>query len=295
MFYKLRKELKRIPSKTNTRIRCALIILLTIIIFSALKPKRLHKPTCTFSFVVRNRDQFIRDGIKYFDRFSTKCETSNLIVVENNSHDNSYDILRSFAKNRDDILIDTFDERYVKKEGHVDSGGKVCKSTQIDKRVANLAFVRNRVLQHVDAKVDFFIVMDIDITIGWKGFNDTIDIMMNDNVIPAICANGVNNGTFWDVFAFRDDVFQWDSTKGTVWMVDLAFLTAQHNRVSDELESMKLKPVDSCFSGITVYRGDHIRGCKYSGFCGTCEHVYFNQCVRKNKKMLINRDLVVHY
>jgi hypothetical protein len=42
--------------------------------------------------------------------------------------------------------------------------------------------------------------------------------------------------------------------------------------------------VESCFSGLAVYRGDLFDGCNYTSTDGDCEHVHMHRCMRRTRE-----------
>lgn len=51
-------------------------------------------------------------------------------------------------------------------------------------------------------------------------------------------------------------------------------------------ESAPPVTVESCFSGLAVYRGDMFSKCNYSSPDGDCEHVHIHRCMRSEREAM---------
>lgn len=100
------------------------------------------------------------------------------------------------------------------------------------------------------------------------------------------CANGISDSYYemYDKFAFRREAdHRTEKVFGQNEFKDVAVYWNQY------LPSKKfffkptepVLPVDSCFGGLVIYKKRVISGCMYDSIKLDCEHVLFNECIRR--------------
>lgn len=184
------------------------------------------------------------------DELKARFEDYRIVIYENNSKDNTKELLKAWAAKDPKILI--ISEKVSQK--------KLCKMTKThtSHRTEKIARARNIVLDEIMKKSydDFpYVVMaDLDMN-PWdvQGIVDTINNTAYE--WDAVCANGS-----YDRYAFRNEEYPLGAELlgkkywSHVWDFDL--------HLSKEGE---WKKVYSAFGGLAVYKRDAMKGCRYEG------------------------------
>lgn len=98
-----------------------------------------------------------------------------------------------------------------------------------------------------------------------------------------VCANGVLRNSEWHYDRFALRARGWYDIDVRAGDGDAARPSpGSHHVCFDPLlpQSGLAYPVDSCFGGLAIYRRAALRGCRYSGEGGECEHVMLHRCMR---------------
>lgn len=232
----------------------------------------LGKNICEKSKVViislaRNCEKNLQKSIDQIIKL--KSQDFQFFIYENNSIDNTKDILIESAKKKSSITIslNTDDTPYLTDDSR--------------ERTINLAGYRNTCLEWVKnncANFNYTIVLDLDADLGFSvnGIYNSISWL---NKIPKSSGMGsyslyLNNKNFfhYDSFAFR--LRDWnESTKNR-----------QREKCFHQFHpKIGFPPVElnSCFGGLSVYKTEIFVNGKYDGSIG-CEHVLFHKSLKKN-------------
>lgn len=272
--------------------------------------KYLKTKTVLVAGLLRNCRENIVRLQAFYHELTKHCKESLMVIVENDSTDGTRDELLRWREDDPSVTVlcasssssaasnqrecPVTDERYTKEYSKSPSHA----------RIQKMAFLRNVYLRHIqglDKKIDFVLVMDMDLqgNLFMDGLCDTVAHMEEDPRIDAIACNGMmmascslsaTNLTYYDSFAYvhpgergewstlfdkrshDDDVIRYTSKK---------YLTG----------TMELDPVDSAFGGACLYRASSLKNLEYSFSSDTyvCEHTRLHQHLRKmyvNPRML---------
>lgn len=176
--------------------------------------------------------------------------------------------------------------------------------SRLPNRVERIAACRDAymdVFEKMDA--EFLVVFDTDgmnRKLSRAGLGSALEL---DNW-AGLFAN--QRGPYYDVFALRAE--GWVESDCFTEMGKLqrrGFNPALAHSVAVESKMLRIPmtnppiEVESAFGGLAIYKADAIKGCRYSGAAtsaGVCEHVSFNEGVRKRGRLLIVPSLVnAHY
>lgn len=226
-----------------------------------------------FVGLARDLDSILNESIDRVLSLRSTFSNLDVLIVENDSVDNTKDVLKDYAKkypNRFNYISDNY-------------GSKKFGTVKDVERTTNLANYRNQYLQYIrdcNKKYDYVIVLDWDFldfdndgllnTFGWIG-KTNISAMCGislryQNVLSSTHKNYWN----YDCWAYRGN-----------WWID------KQKEIDDcnpmlwfgfwipPIGSPPLK-VNSGFGGMCIYRTDDIISSKYEGY--DCEHV----CLHKN-------------
>lgn len=106
----------------------------------------------------------------------------------------------------------------------------------------------------------------------------------------ALSANGIHwqDRSYYDVFAFRSDVFPWPDARGSTGSRrdgDELLCAVQSKRIASDADPFE---IHSGFGGLTIYNTNFILPtspketmCSYASINDNCEHILFNYCVRQ--------------
>jgi len=200
-------------------------------------------------------------------------------LYENDSTDNTAEIISHWAKGKDNVVFETekLDTPYL----------PLSTSTT---RTENLAKARNKCLDYVKTisdKVDYVIVIDTDFVLfSVKGLMNTMGWLQNQSHVSAIAGysflekkitlpNGTKtNGeilTNYDSWAYRQS--WWTDTQQVGLMYWFQWWIP--------LVGSPLTHVNSAFGGCCVYRKEYFIKGRYSG--ENCEHVMFHNYLKNTE------------
>ncbi len=237
--------------------------------------------------VARNCAEGLIATLPRLSRLASTFRSANFVIAANDLTDATGEILRDWARMRDDLRLIAFD-------GLVDN---------VPKRTARLATIRNlcRSYLHHDEcdrpSHDFLVVADLDGVnanlVDDPEFSAVIDNAPSD--WGALFAN--QRQLYYDIWALRHPVWSPDDCWGQVAKAS----RRRFNRKSAEKEALDRHvygrqihiaphdapiPVDSAFGGFGIYRSSLLKGALYRGLTPSgeevCEHVYFNAAIRSN-------------
>lgn len=221
-----------------------------------------------------------------------------IVIVENNSTDNSREFLLDWF-NEDPNVIILCQDIFATNQKECDILDLFPKSENLGnsphpQRIQKMAFLRNVYLKHIQhyySDYDYLCVMDMDL----KGdlFNDgllhSVNILESHPQLDAVACNGMlfqSSGQYiyYDSFAHIEtgDPYVWENQTAK----------SNHDRyvhsyITDKyLTSMDLDKVRSAFGGIVLYKNKKVKDKLYdfSSNFFSCEHSYFH----KNLNIAVN-------
>ena len=244
-----------------------------------------------FAGCVRNCERWLPQVLNNIDKYSSYFLKSHFIFIENDSTDNTKEILEKWYKNKN------------------------CSSTNMDglknipKRGLRLEAARNAYLKIIKdsnslKKYDYLIVMDFDdvsiFEIEKKNILKSIEFLNSDKSIAGVFSN--QRGMYYDMWTLRHKTI----CPVDVWEEILDYKIK--NKVTDEIayectlkkrkfnldENNSPLEVDSAFGGFAIYKMDYILK-NQKPYIGSktkkidknntikwqvCEHVQFNMGIK---------------
>jgi len=212
----------------------------------------------------------------------------HMVVYENDSTDNTVQILETFKKNKK-----SFD--YISEKGIIN---KVRNKSIIGPQI--IGYGRNRLLEYVEKNytdsIDYLLMVDLDTVIENFDKDQLKYIFKHDTTSwDALFANC--DGKYYDIYALRiyKDIWCRD-IHSSLWKEPIYYdcwsmakktynvqKFVRHNQVIIPTTT-HLIPVSSAFGGFGIYKYDIIKGIRYSCIANneiTCEHVCFHEQIRK--------------
>jgi len=254
--------------------------------------------------LARDCEKSLPNMIALIEQLRQRFIWTQVVVVENDSKDNTKNILFRWEKESDgvNIISQDYGTLTIPEIGQVN-----CDPTISIHRIEKMAFYRNIYLDYVDklnCEIDYLMVVDIDIDFfSIEGLIQAIDKDENDwgaifsNGITQTSYFGMRSKIYFDCFAIYEypliGDFSYNQKK-----LDFTFKTINKN-----VRNHKKYSVISAFSGIGIYRYEAIKGLRYKASLnkamnGTavCEHIPFNmEIIKRGFKNYISRDFIVVY
>lgn len=232
-----------------------------------------------FVGTARNVAPYLPKVLKNIDYLRSMFKTSEVVIYENDSTDNTLEILKNY-----DATIIT--ENNVK-----------------GNRLQRLEHGRNSLIEHIerndlDKIYDYMVVLDLDDVneeICFQGFYNCFKIKDWDMF-------GANQTNFYyDTWALRTN--NYNKNKNDFFPIverlfypqNVISMYIPNIKTDKEFNDYLLHPVISCFGGLGIYNIKKIRGCRYDSINGTdCEHVAFHKCIKSkyDAKIFINTKLI---
>jgi hypothetical protein len=233
----------------------------------------------------RNIEQYLDTTLKKLLMIKELFKTTKIFIYENDSIDNTSNILKEWEDNN---IIKLISEKNVP-----------------GPRTQRLAHGRNILYKEaMKYKFDYLIVIDLDYIISdltkesiMSCFNFKEEwAMMGGNQIGT-----GERGAYYDIWALRTyddwmniDYHQCMRDGNTEYYCGASRL----RNISPESEPIKVK---SCFGGIGIYKRKYLDNCTYGSGLNSdnyeiCEHTTFNECILKNGgSIYINPKLITFY
>ena len=228
-----------------------------------------------FAGTIRNVEKYIEKGLFDIDSCGKKFNDYAVILYENDSKDKTRSILEKHKKNNYYYI---FEDNITE-----------------PLRTKRLTNGRNKILDKMreinkDQYYDYLIVLDMDDINQSGSFVDSIETCFYHENWDVLTGN--QSGRYYDIWALRkkNDIdydylqkIREDKLSSSLGWFKHVVLKAKkkYNRNEGLLE------VDSAFGGAAIYKIKSIPShCKYVGTHPDghekCEHVEFNECIKKN-------------
>lgn len=237
--------------------------------------ERMKNYNVIFSGTIRNVEKYIEKGISDIDLCGKKFNDYAVILYENDSDDNTRTILE---KHKKDNYYYIFEDNIIE-----------------PLRTKRLENGRNKILDKMreinkDQYYDYLIVLDLDDINQSGSFVDSIETNFDHEFWDILTGN--QSDIYYDIWAIRKKhEIDYDFAQkireerlGRIygWFKYVILKAkAKYNRNRGLLE------VDSAFGGAAIYKIKSIP--PYCRYVGThpdghqkCEHVEFNECIKKN-------------
>ena len=241
------------------------------------------KKTVVIVGCAKNIAKNLPTSLKKIDMLISLFEKSNVIIFENDSKDNTLDILNKWRGVRNNIEIIT--------------DSKKTNPNLQKERTYCLSYARNLLLDKARLiNPYYFINMDLDNVVGKLKKNNFLKIFDLKEDWSMIGSNNI--GKYRDLWALR--------CKG--WLegdYHQGYKLYKNRKAINKNES--LIKVDSCFNGFAIYKMKFLKDCRYHGFYNDnckikktrykrqkCEHVdlHLDMIKKNNAKLFIAPFLI---
>jgi hypothetical protein len=201
--------------------------------------------------IVKNADKTLTLNINHALNTGALFENFKLIIYENNSTDNTKNILNNYVNNQNIIVIqENIDYETIKKQSKIWAYTEVTGSDH-PCRIEQICNARNKVIDEINTeKYDnytYVIWIDLDSN-GWD-INGIIDSFNKKDEWDVIYANGVKNRSnhYYDLYALRSSF----SPFGPEIIGEHFWNNLKNISCSDIKENI---PVYSAFGGIGIFK-----------------------------------------
>jgi hypothetical protein len=217
--------------------------------------------------LIKNGESHINNKLAFFQKFKNYCNNLDIIIYENDSTDNTVDILRSWASENINFKIIS-EKLNAKHRGHPFKDAD---------RVLAMASYRNKCLDYIKTHVSstYIIIIDLDYKeISLDGILNSFGWIKNNsriNIMAGFSYQQHNNGllTNYDSWAYRGNWWgDYQSDKNFAY----TFINWRPFIGSEPFQ------VNSAFGGICIYKKDIFIKGHYSG--EDCEHVTFHRSIK---------------
>lgn len=254
--------------------------------------------------LIRDRQSLVKRLEEQLSSLGKLFADYAIVIVENDSKDNTRYELIQWAKRNSHVHVIGCNNQVNNIQSCNLSLPPTIKHISQMNRIEKMVQLRNLYLDYIDhhhllSRFDYVLVEDFDLTslTYINGLFSTGFHLDHDPTIDAICSNGIlyNHffgnlfywNTYFDPYAHRDEINQyWSMNYNEFWS------TIFRQYPCDE----HLIPVQSCFSGRTIYRYQSIRGKRYRTYFdrnqqAICEHVGFHENLRK---VYLNSEMIFY-
>jgi len=262
----------------------------------------------------KNSSNYIHNEINSILNLKPLFLSLDIVIYENDSTDNTVNILKSMEKVQKLTLIS---------ESGIQS--------KLKYRTMIIAHGRNKLVEFVSSKnkYDYMIMVDLDNIMNnfdQQGLIDAFSYDLNTwDVLTGNCKK-----IYYDIWALRLNKDTWGQVHNKIWTVCLDYDCwdminhKKQLRLNERIlhikpyqkhipKNLKLISVDSAFGGMGIYKVSKIKDCKYVGFtrkCSCekynmkvgpctgqmCEHVSFHKDMieKHNAKLFICPQLIIN-
>ena len=226
----------------------------------------------------------------WFDRISKYCKDIQFIIIENNSSDNTRQVLQDWCDSDTRIrcLCTESNNTCYKDEWDMDN----LRQTARWERIREMSRLRNVYIEYINEhllynKYDFMFVIDLDLRghLYLDGIFHSFYLLKNREEIEAITCNGMEKRNvmdylYYDSFAYIElfSQYVWSSMKEKQEHDQYVhnYITLKYSR------NMESDKVLSAFGGFAIYRTfifEKYKNVKYkySPFLISCEHAHFHR------------------
>ncbi len=238
------------------------------------------KKNIVITGVCRNISIYVFNVIHKFIYLTLFFDKVTIIIYENDSDDNTLEMLKKFQKMYENINIIILSEKNI--EG---------KLTQ------RISYARNYILDYIhnnNLNPDYIISIDMD-EILMKFRCKSIIHPLNETLDWAMF--GGNSKIYYDMWALRTlkkpnkDFWKNKKDSNQKYIMSKEKILEEYFMIDKESNPIE---VSSCFNGIGIYKYKYILNCRYNGD-ETCEHINFhNEMKVKNEaRFYIHPKLMV--
>jgi hypothetical protein len=263
--------------------------------------KKLSESTIIVCAIVRDCGKNLQRNILTIDKICSIAKAYHVIVFENDSVDNTKQVLLKWAESRKNIHISLNDFN----SKTIPSQNAIVNRFFSKVRIEKMAKYRNYYLEYIETnkiEADYVIVVDLDV---FKIYSDGILSSFGiEQDWDCITANGyiyspsvMYRKRYYDAYALIECGME-DMPQTEVKVKDVQY------QWTFLKQGQPLIRVASAFGGLAIYKKEAITGCRYGVIdnmderieCRT-EHFYLYQQMKKNgyDKIYINPAMYIRY
>ena len=241
--------------------------------------KLLKKKKIIVTGLIYNAQSQIKPLMEWFNSLKTLCKECHMVIVENNSTDNTRKFCNIWKK---------MDPNYV----HLVCNSLECNGdwqvtndkSPFSIRIKKMAFLRNKYVEYITKnfkEMDYVFVMDLDLkgVLFWDGIFHSMFQFYSNPSINVIACNGIVAGSllYYDSFAYAKEKseLRWNSTFDKQnHDQDVLQNISQHYQ-----KSLEMDKVMSAFGGFCIYNFNDFKD-KYYGYEKNrfaCEHCIYHE------------------
>lgn len=255
--------------------------------------------------LARDCESSLRKNIPRIEALRQRFERSAVIVIENDSKDQTKELLFGWQKASAAVNIISEDLNTVTIPQATAANSYPGTSLY---RIGKMASYRNKYLQWIESQEEAYdLVMMVDIDVPDFSIEGVYDSIRNaPQGWGALFANGYTDTRvlgkpvytmYYDMYAYMES---WPREKP---YVTYGKLFDEKKKMNRKLETRNYVPVLSAFGGIGIYRAEAIAGLRYEAVANgdpyleaLCEHVPFNKSVAdRGFQSYICSDMKVYY
>lgn len=255
--------------------------------------QHLAQHSIVIAGLVRNLEKELEKNITKLIAFGKKAKHYKIVLFENDSTDNTKEILSQLSKNNDNIIVrmETFNRKQFGQ-------------TRETERTEALAEYRNQLLNTIKEQYsdyDYVVVTDTDFvdfslsgcynSFGWLGRHPDVDAIAGNSfeLKKVFSPDGPDSLWNYDSWAYRPSWWTYTLSSTFVNYDPMLWFGIWIPPVGSSIFA-----VNSAFGGMCIYKTKMFISGEYSGY--DCEHVTFHYSLVKNNttfKLYLNPSQVM--
>jgi hypothetical protein len=272
----------------------------------------LSDKTLAVAALARNCAVALRRSISKIERLRSYFASSIIVIVENDSVDNTRPLLHSWKQSAENVIILDGKKPDMLLKNNEENNNAVNQYNPSGgfQRIEFMAALRNiymDYLSRLDMQIDFLLVIDIDI----DDFSEITIIDAIRNAPPdwtALFANGVKYFNFFGKkikTRYYDDYAIVPYSDDANPRIEMSFdeLKINREKLENTLKTKDFLKCLSAFGGIGIYRYQYIKNLRYfTGsntqnrcFTAVCEHISVNLPLRQYGMNYVAHDLLIFH
>ncbi len=265
--------------------------------------KPIKDAKVVFCGIVRDCGRHLARNLKRVEDMRSRFSSLRFVLVENDSKDDTKEVLRALQQRDPTAIIDISDFGTVTapKKIKISSGVNPSYSHH---RISKLSDYRNKYLELIENEIglesiDWVIMLDWDIeSFCPESILSTLEKSAQWDVATANgrCKVGFTQDLYFDLFAYRALGQQGACTEASI--------RGGRQQVDKDLSHQELVYVESAFNALALYRAESLQGLRYRAEPNDdsrvevwCEHVTLHRelAQRGFNRIVIDRSLHARY
>ena len=231
--------------------------------------------------VVKNVQSYIQHNITLARELGKKCDSYKVIIYENNSTDNTKDILNTYINDADcKIIMENIDDNTIKQHSKIWAYTKITGSDH-PCRIEQISNARNKLIDEIQK--DDYLQYDIVVMVDLDSHNWDVNSVMESIKIVQQSTNTIlyaNSTDYYDYYALRSSQHT-QTLFGPEIIGEKFWNTYKKVTLDSSNTNTELVPVYSAFNGIGVMHKEIFKKYKY-------DYIVNNE-VKKTYQTIINK------